>query len=91
MIPFYNERDNLAALLDSVVAIKWEWPIELIFVDDCSQDDSWEILQSWLITHANDLSQKRVTVGQFRNTINQGKGVAIQRAITLSTGTVLIV
>ena len=91
LIPFYNERDNLAALLDSVVAIKWEWPIELIFVDDCSQDDSWEILQSWLITHANDLSQKRVTVGQFRNTINQGKGVAIQKAITLSTGTVLIV
>ncbi len=36
LIPFYNERDNLAALLDSVVAIKWEWPIELIFVDDCS-------------------------------------------------------
>ncbi len=91
LIPIYNEEDNLISLLDSVVAVPWAWPIELVLVDDCSKDHSWELLQKWWITKKDELASRHISVQQFRNEVNRGKGISIQKAITLATGAVLIV
>jgi glycosyltransferase involved in cell wall biosynthesis len=91
LIPFYNEEENLTALLDQVIAVPWGWPIELVLVDDCSTDGSWQSLQTWLAQKKEYLNSNNVSTQTFQHSINQGKGVAIQKAISLATGEVLIV
>jgi len=91
LIPFYNEEDNLTALLDSVITVKWSWPVELVLVDDCSKDRSWELLQNWLNEKSNELKSRAIEVLTFRHEENRGKGVAIQKAVAMANGAVLIV
>jgi glycosyltransferase involved in cell wall biosynthesis len=91
LIPFYNEEANLEALLDNIARVEWPWPIELVLVDDCSKDNSWGVLSRWLSDHAEKLKNKNITTQSFRFTENQGKGVAVHKAISLSNGLVLIV
>lgn len=91
LVPFYNEEDNLTSLLENVVAVPWSWPIELVLVDDCSKDKSWDLLQSWLLEKKEELNSRSISVSLFRHEINRGKGIAIQKAISLASGAVLIV
>jgi glycosyltransferase involved in cell wall biosynthesis len=78
-------------VLDNIISVPWKWPIELVLVDDCSNDKSWELLQQWLAEKKEKLFNMGFEFKIFRHSINQGKGVAIQKAISLSTGAVLIV
>jgi glycosyltransferase involved in cell wall biosynthesis len=47
IIPVYNEAENLAELYREMVSTtdKLERPYEIIFVDDGSGDDSWQVLK----------------------------------------------
>jgi glycosyltransferase involved in cell wall biosynthesis len=56
---------------------------EIIVVDDCSTDGSDEILRELR-------EQGRIDV-LFRQPVNQGKGAAIRKAMSLSTGDIVIV
>jgi glycosyltransferase involved in cell wall biosynthesis len=58
-------------------------PKEIIVVDDCSTDGSDEILRQLK-------EQGRIDV-LFRQPVNQGKGAAIRKAMSLSTGDIVIV
>lgn len=91
LIPFYNEEDNLPSLLKTLTQINWSWPVELVFVDDCSKDRSWNVLNQCLTEMAEQLKEKQMRVQLFQHPINCGKGVAVQKAISLATGEVLIV
>jgi len=91
LIPFYNEEDNLTTLLDNVMAVQWAWPIELVLVDDCSDDSSWVLLQSWISEKKDKLNHRNIKLSVFRHEANRGKGVAIQKAISMASGAVLIV
>ncbi len=80
LIPVYNERTVLEASLARVLAapLPEKMDRELILVDDCSTDGTWDILQ-------------RVCNGQpdmrlFRHQRNQGKGAAIRTALGHATG-----
>ena len=57
VIPFRNEAENLPKLLKSIEALKYpKHLIEIIFVDDASEDDSFEIIKKTLDTSQTDFS-----------------------------------
>jgi glycosyltransferase involved in cell wall biosynthesis len=81
LIPVYNERNTIDLILDQVHAT----PVrkQIVVVDDCSTDGSDEIL-------AQLKEQGRIDI-LFRQPVNQGKGAAIRKAMTLATGDIVIV
>ena len=79
LIPVYNEEKQVVELLRRVAAVPVEK--EIIVVDDCSRDRSWELIQ------AANISELRA----FRHTINQGKGAGIQTALKQATGEVVLI
>jgi glycosyltransferase involved in cell wall biosynthesis len=81
LVPVYNERDTIDLILDAVHATPMKK--EIIVVDDCSTDGSEEILRKLK-------DQGRIDV-LFRQPVNQGKGAAIRKAMSLSTGDIVIV
>jgi glycosyltransferase involved in cell wall biosynthesis len=81
LIPVYNERDTIDLILDQVHAS--EVAKEIICVDDCSNDGTKEILETLL-------QQGRIDK-LYRQPVNQGKGAAIRKAMSMSTGDVVIV
>ena len=81
LIPVYNERNTIDLILDAVHATPLKK--QIIVVDDCSTDGSDEILLKLK-------EQGRIDV-LFRQPVNQGKGAAIRKAMSLSTGDIVIV
>jgi glycosyltransferase involved in cell wall biosynthesis len=81
LIPVYNERHTVEAIVERVRST--DVTTEIIVVNDCSTDGSREILDSLL---ERGLIQKL-----FHQPVNQGKGAAIRKALSLSTGDAVIV
>ena len=81
LIPVYNERDTIHAILDAVHAVPV--PKEVVVVNDCSTDGSREILDSLK-------AQGRIDT-LVHQPVNRGKGAAIRTALAASTGNVVIV
>jgi glycosyltransferase involved in cell wall biosynthesis len=81
LIPVYNERETIELIIDQVRAT----PLakEIICVDDHSTDGTQQILESLL-------AQGRIDQ-LFRHPENRGKGAAIRKALSMSTGDVVIV
>jgi glycosyltransferase involved in cell wall biosynthesis len=81
LIPVYNERDTIDLIVDQVRAT----PLakEIICVDDCSTDGTGQILETLL-------AQGRIDQ-LYRQPVNAGKGAAIRKALTMSTGDIVIV
>ncbi|HYG05293.1 MAG TPA: glycosyltransferase family 2 protein [Stenotrophomonas sp.] len=47
VVPVFNERDNVAPLVQEVVAaLRGQLPFEIVYVDDHSRDDTLAVLQS---------------------------------------------
>ncbi|HQX75112.1 MAG TPA: glycosyltransferase family 2 protein, partial [Thermoflexales bacterium] len=74
LIPVYNERHLVAASVNRVLALKSDLisHLEVIIVDDCSQDGSWDIIQQ--------IAARDERVRAVRQKHNQGKGAAIRAA-----------
>ena len=86
IIPFYNERDNLAILCDDLKRsiTKYHLNTEIIFVDDGSTDGSGMIIQK-----IGDQDQSLpLTLITLRR--NCGKSVALNTGIELSKGSILV-
>ncbi len=85
IIPVYNEEENLPLLFDAIQQalkpIKRSW--EVIFVDDGSQDKSWDVLKSIQEKHS-----KHVQVVVFRR--NFGQTAAITAGIDHSQGEIIV-
>ncbi|MCM1338113.1 MAG: glycosyltransferase family 2 protein [Muribaculaceae bacterium] len=77
IIPIYNVEDYLRQALDSVVNQTLE-DIELICIDDCSTDSSWEILKEY--------AEKDSRIRVHRQAENRGQGVARNIALKMATG-----
>jgi len=47
VLPLLNERESLIELTDSIVNVmrSYDFSYEIIFIDDGSSDNSWEIIQ----------------------------------------------
>ncbi len=81
LIPVYNERATIGAILDQVHAVNV--PKEIICVNDCSTDGTREILDR--------LAAEGRIDRLIHHPRNQGKGAAIRTALAASTGNVVIV
>lgn len=80
VIPIYNEASHLLEFLRQVDQLVLPAPKQLVFVDDCSKDGSFEILQSFAF-------KSEVIIK--KQDINQGKGAAVRRGIQLATGDII--
>ena len=79
IVPCYNEEQTLAACIERVLEIgDAELKLEVIIVDDCSQDDSLEI--------ARRLAAAHPTIKVFTHPCNRGKGAALRTGFTKATG-----
>ena len=81
VMPVYNEGATVLEITETVLAQR---PIrELVIVDDCSRDNTWEELQ------AAAVNEPRIKL--FRHTVNQGKGAALRTGIAQATSDIVII
>jgi glycosyltransferase involved in cell wall biosynthesis len=81
VMPVYNERQTLRRIVGSVLGAPFE--IELLCVDDGSDDGSREILV--------ELAQKYPQLKLFFQTRNFGKGAALRRGVQEATGDFVLI
>jgi len=79
LIPVFNEEETVKNILERVLAVPVEK--EVVVVDDCSTDKTWEALQT--------VTDPRVRI--FRHEVNQGKGTGICTALSHATGDLVII
>ena len=76
LMPVYNEAETVQVAIKRVLDVTYPCPIELVVVDDCSNDGTSEILDG--------LNDERMV--KLRHPVNQGKGAAIKSAAEAATG-----
>ena len=83
IIPVYNEARTLRTILTRVLNNPTGLPMEIICVDDCSEDRSPEIL--------SEFAERESSIQVIRLPKNSGKGAAIRKGIELVTGDIVII
>jgi 2-polyprenyl-3-methyl-5-hydroxy-6-metoxy-1,4-benzoquinol methylase len=80
LMPVYNERTVVERCISQVLAapIPENMERELVIVDDCSTDGTWDILQR--------LATGCPLIRLYRHEKNSGKGAAVRTAIQQATG-----
>jgi glycosyltransferase involved in cell wall biosynthesis len=85
IIPVYNERQTLKSLVEKVRLVdlsSLDITLEIIVVDDCSQDGTL------------DVARKMAEDGKIRlkwHEINQGKGAALQTGFQAAQGEIMLI
>lgn len=82
VMPCYNERDTIAAVVCKVLAVELPIERELIIVDDCSTDGTRSILAA--LEHRPDV---RVVY----HPVNKGKGAALHSGFRHVTGDIVLI
>jgi dolichol-phosphate hexosyltransferase len=80
-MPVYNEVSTVAAVVKRVLDVQYPCDMELVIVDDGSDDGTAEVLAR--------IKEPRVTVHTHER--NRGKGAAVRTASTLATGTHVVI
>ncbi len=81
VIPCYNERETIAAVVAAVRAAEPAGK-EIIVVDDCSKDGTRELLRSGMETKADQV---------LYHEVNQGKGAALRTGIHAARGDIVLI
>jgi len=80
VMPVYNEETTVKAVVEMVLAQK---PVmQLVVVDDCSNDNTWNALQGFS-------NNPRVTL--IRHEVNQGKGAALRTGFAHATSPIVLI
>lgn len=85
IIPAYNEAATIEQILDKVASVEINVGLEIIVVDDGSSDGTGDIVQRWIAGRNG-----RVSCRLIRQE-NGGKGTAVRRGISESTGDWVII
>src|ERR1700687_1445341 len=82
--PCYNERDNLRPLTEAIRAAldPTKRSYEIVIVDDCSADGSWETLQ--------ELGRGNARVRAVRFAQNCGQSAALWAGIQAAKGRIMV-
>ena len=81
VIPVYNESGHLLEFLKQVDALRFDGvQKELVIIDDCSKDESANILRTYNFSSEVQL--------HFQDA-NAGKGAAIRKGFELATGDII--
>ncbi len=80
IIPVYNESPHLQKFLELIDALQLQINKELVIIDDCSTDNSLEIIKNFNFSSSVIIDQ------QDRN---RGKGAAIRKGIERATGDII--
>jgi len=81
VVPVFNEAETIATVIKNVLAQR---PVQqLIIVDDCSTDGTWDRLQP--------LAQSEPRIQLHRHPYNQGKGAALRTGFSKATSPFVIV
>ncbi len=82
LVPVFNEAPHLKEVVEHLLGSPSSLEREWIFVDDCSTDNSREILRELRERHGFLL---------LENETNKGKGAALSRAIQIASGNVIVI
>jgi glycosyltransferase involved in cell wall biosynthesis len=87
VIPAYNEAKTIHFILDKIqkVELIGGFEKEIIIVDDCSSDGTFEALQ---VYHENNPELK---LQLSRHEVNKGKGAALHSGIKLAKGEITVI
>lgn len=85
VIPVYNEKDTLFAIIRRVLDAPVDLDREIILVDDCSVDGTLE-----LYPHL-DKEFPNADIKLFKHAVNQGKGAALRTGYEHATGDIVLV
>ena len=87
IIPAYNEEATIATILDKLSSVDLGDGIELelVVVNDCSSDQTGEVVVGWRKQHPD------VSFNYNTHEVNKGKGAALHTGIASATGDLIIV
>ena len=87
VIPAYNESNSILDILNKVKAVQLSNGIkkELIIVDDCSKDDTVQVIEQYIQENPD------MDISLFKHEKNQGKGGAIHTGIKRATQDLLVI
>jgi glycosyltransferase involved in cell wall biosynthesis len=87
VIPAYNEASTIHLILDKVLQVELisNLELEIVIVDDCSNDGTIEVIQKYIAQNQTNV------LSLFRHEYNQGKGAALHTGISMATGNYVII
>jgi glycosyltransferase involved in cell wall biosynthesis len=87
IVPAYNEAKTISTILDKINEVELLNNIskEIIVVNDCSKDDTLEVVSEYIKKHPE------VNIHLYSQEVNKGKGAAIHKGIELASGDYLLV
>ena len=84
VIPVFNEEKTLSEVVKKVLSHEISnQTLEIIIVDDCSSDSTWEI--------AKDLKKNEPRIKIIRHEINLGKGASLRTGFSESCGQIVLI
>lgn len=84
VIPLYNEEESLPELCSWIESVmqKNSYSYEIIFIDDGSKDNSWQVI--------TDLAEKNTNIKALKFLRNYGKSAGLYKGFAIASGKVVI-